>query len=143
MQARYHLDLADRFAYLGYGPAIRLKPFRPHLTVGALSCAKETEYAQAEPRTARQATGADPGGFPNRRPNPIAIKLRDSQPLYSSSARRGITPAFGYGPRLGPVRLDFHQQGTHAARRALRDGPPLRPASLLSPSRFQPLEVLA
>ena len=24
---------------LGYGPAVRLKPFRPHLTVGALSCA--------------------------------------------------------------------------------------------------------
>jgi hypothetical protein len=44
MQARYHLDLADRFANFGYGPAIRLKPFRPHLTVGALSCAEGAEY---------------------------------------------------------------------------------------------------
>jgi hypothetical protein len=39
MQARYHLDLADRFATFGYGPAFRRKPFRPHLTMGALSCA--------------------------------------------------------------------------------------------------------
>jgi hypothetical protein len=38
VQARFRLDLADRFALLGYGPAFRLKPFRPHLTVGALSC---------------------------------------------------------------------------------------------------------
>jgi len=32
--------LADRFAALslGYGPAFHRKPFRPHLTVGALSC---------------------------------------------------------------------------------------------------------
>jgi hypothetical protein len=33
------LDLADRSAFIGYGPAIRRKPFGPHLTVGALSCA--------------------------------------------------------------------------------------------------------
>ena len=39
MQARHHLDLADRFATFGYGPAFRRKPFRPHLTMGALSCA--------------------------------------------------------------------------------------------------------
>jgi len=38
-QARLPLDLADRSAMFGYGPAIRRKPFRPHLTVGALSCA--------------------------------------------------------------------------------------------------------
>jgi hypothetical protein len=38
VQARHHLDRADRFANIGYGPAFRLKPFRPHLTVGALSC---------------------------------------------------------------------------------------------------------
>ncbi len=73
MQARHHLDLADRFAKFGYGPAFRLKPFRPRLTTGALSCAKDTEHNQAQTRTARQATGADPGGFPIRRPNPIAM----------------------------------------------------------------------
>ncbi len=39
VQARFPLDLADRFALFGYGPAFRLKPFGPHLTVGALSCA--------------------------------------------------------------------------------------------------------
>jgi hypothetical protein len=94
VQARYHLDLADRFAYLGYGPAIRLKPFRPHLTVGALSCAQGTEYTQAQTRITRQATGADPGGFPNRRSNPITMKLRDSQPLCSL-----LRPARRY-PRL-------------------------------------------
>jgi hypothetical protein len=30
--------LADRFAWFGYGPVVRRKPFGPHLTVGALSC---------------------------------------------------------------------------------------------------------
>jgi hypothetical protein len=39
VQARHHLDRADRFAIFGYGSVFRLKPFRPHLTVSALSCA--------------------------------------------------------------------------------------------------------
>ena len=39
VQARHHLDRADRFANFGYGSVFRLKPSRPHLTVGALSCA--------------------------------------------------------------------------------------------------------
>ncbi len=52
VQARYHLDLADRFATFGYGPAFRLKPFRPHLTVGALSCALQPKPARHTP-TAR------------------------------------------------------------------------------------------
>ena len=39
VQARHHLDRADRLANFGYGSVFRLKPFRPHLTVGALSCA--------------------------------------------------------------------------------------------------------
>jgi hypothetical protein len=39
MPARFSLDLADRFAIFGYGPVVRRKPFGPHLTVGALSCA--------------------------------------------------------------------------------------------------------
>ena len=39
VQARHHLDRADRFAKIGYGSVFRLKPFRPHLTAGALSCA--------------------------------------------------------------------------------------------------------
>ena len=38
VRARHHLDRADRFANFGYGSVFRLKPFRPHLTVGALSC---------------------------------------------------------------------------------------------------------
>jgi hypothetical protein len=89
VQARHHLDRADRFANIGYGSVFRLKPFRPHLTAGALSCA-----------TTQPAT-----------------TTRDSPP---DSAQRGITPAFGYGPRLGPVRLDFHQLAPCAARRTLR-----------------------
>ena len=132
VQARHHLDLADRFANLGYGPAFRLKPFRPRLTAGALSCAKETKTNPAKTTPTPQATGADPGGLPDRRPNPITIKRRCSQPLDPFHARRGITPAFGYGPRLGPVRLDFHQQETRAARRTLR--PPRTPADLRSTS---------
>ena len=124
VQARYHLDLADRFAYLGYGPAIRLKPFRPHLTVGALSCAQGTEYTQAQTRITRQATGADPGGFPNRRSNPITMKPpRLSTSLLPSAPGEALPPPVGYGPRLGPVRLDFHQLGTCAARRTLQDRP--------------------
>ena len=39
VRARLPLDMADRSAMFGYGPAIRRKPFKPHLTVGALSCA--------------------------------------------------------------------------------------------------------
>jgi hypothetical protein len=108
---------------LGYGPAVRLKPFRPHLTVGALSCAIQSQRAQHAP-TARapKAAGAHPGGFPTRRPSPAPIEphLHPVLALRSSCARRGITPAFGYGPRLGSVRLDFHQQATRPARRTLR-----------------------
>jgi len=52
MQARHHLDLADRFANLGYGPVVRRKPFRPRLAAGALSCAQEAEYCQATTRLA-------------------------------------------------------------------------------------------
>ncbi|HEX8932914.1 MAG TPA: hypothetical protein VF788_01680, partial [Pseudonocardiaceae bacterium] len=81
VQARHHLDRADRFANLGYGSVFRLKPFRPHLTAGALSC------ATTPPDTTTHG----------HRTSPL------------NSAQRGITPAFGYGPRLGPVRLDFHQ----------------------------------
>src|SRR4051794_25526641 len=126
VQARHHLDLADRFANLGYGPAVRLKPFRPHLAVGALSCAIQPKRVRHTPTArTRQAAGAHPGGFPTRRPSPAAIEphLHTDLRLRPSCARRGITPAFGYGPRLGSVRLDFHQLGTRAARRALR-GPP-------------------
>jgi hypothetical protein len=108
---------------LGYGPAVRLKPFRPHLAVGALSCALGPKRARHAP-TARalKAAGAHPGGFPHRRPSPAPIEphLHDVLDLRSSCARRGITPAFGYGPRLGSVRLDFHQLATRPARRALR-----------------------
>jgi hypothetical protein len=98
VQARHHLDRADRFAILGYGSVFRLKPFRPHLTAGALSCA-------------------------TNQPNTTTNGHRTS-PL--SSAQRGITPAFGYGPRLGPVRLDFHQLALCAARRTLRRLRPIR-----------------
>lgn len=54
VQARYRLDLADRFALFGYGPVICRKPFRPHLAVGALSCATGGE----EIGTGRGATRA-------------------------------------------------------------------------------------
>ena len=94
--ARYHLDLADRFAIIGYGPALCRKPFRPHLTVGALSCA------------------ADLGP---------TMPSNDHRDAPFCHARRGITPAFGYGPRLGSVRLDFHQLVPCAARRTLRPPP--------------------
>jgi hypothetical protein len=130
---------------LGYGPAVRLKPFRPHLTVGALSCALGSQRAQHAPTArARQAAGAHPGGFPIRRPSPAPLEPHLHPVLVprSSCARRGITPAFGYGPRLGSVRLDFHQLATRPARRALRDGPPLCPAPVLGPSQFPPLGVL-
>jgi hypothetical protein len=111
---------------LGYGPAVRLKPFRPHLTVGALSCALEPQRARHAPAArALKAAGAHPGGFPHRRPSPAPIDthLHPVLNLRSSCARRGITPAFGYGPRLGSVRLDFHQLATRPARRALRPAP--------------------
>lgn len=114
---------------LGYGPAVRLKPFRPHLTASALSCAIEPKRAQHTP-TARtpKAAGAHPGGFPHRRPSPAPIQphLHPVLDLRSSCARRGITPASGYGPRLGSVRLDFHQLATRPARRALRACPTSR-----------------
>lgn len=91
VRARHLLERADRFAYIGYGSVFRLKPFRPHLTVSALSCT-------------------------NRRQNAATTGHRATPPIH---AQRGITPAFGYGPRLGPVRLDFHQLVLCAARRTL------------------------
>jgi hypothetical protein len=97
---------------LGYGPAVRLKPFRPHLTVSALSCADSQQ---------------DTPAHGHRTPPP-------------NDAQRGVTPAFGYGPRLGPVRLDFHQLVLCAARRTLRDGPPAGSATVLDPSRIRRLE---
>ncbi len=115
VQARHHLDRADRFAILGYGSVFRLKPFRPHLTAGALSCATD------QPHTANHH-------------HHHAVPPNDAQ--------RGITPAFGYGPRLGPVRLDFHQLALCAARRTLRGSPPRCSASVLSPSQIQLLGVL-
>jgi len=85
-----------------------------HLTVSALSCT-------------------------NRRQNATTTGHRAPPPI---SAQRGITPAFGYGPRLGPVRLDFHQLVLCAARRTLRAGPPADAATVLNASRFQPLGAL-
>jgi hypothetical protein len=105
VQARHHLDRADRFASFGYGSVFRLKPFRPHLTVSALSCADSQQ---------------DTPAHGHRTPPP-------------NDAQRGVTPAFGYGPRLGPVRLDFHQLVLCAARRTLRGGPPAIEATVLSP----------
>ena len=126
---------------LGYGPAVRLKPFRPHLTVGALSCALRPQRAQHAPTArTRQAAGAHPGGFPHRRPSPAPIEphLHPILVLRSSCARRGITPAFGYGPRLGSVRLDFHQLATRPARRALRPAP----TAARPPDHFPVLPVI-
>jgi hypothetical protein len=95
---------------LGYGPALCRKPFRPHLTVGALSCA-----AVIGP----------------------AMPTSDHRDARSCHARRGITPAFGYGPRLGSVRLDFHQLAPCAARRTLR--PPPTPSWPPTTSRWLPV----
>jgi hypothetical protein len=111
VQARHHLDRADRFANLGYGSVFRLKPFRPHLTAGALSCATN------QPQTADH---------------------HHHRAVPPNDAQRGITPAFGYGPRLGPVRLDFHQLALCAARRTLRR---LRPTRTFSRRRAYPLDL--
>jgi hypothetical protein len=89
---------------LGYGPAVRLKPFRPHLTVGALSCALRSQRARHAPTArARQAAGAHPGGFPTRRPfpTPLEPRLHPVLVLRSSCARRGITPAYWLRTPLG------------------------------------------
>jgi hypothetical protein len=89
---------------LGYGPAVRRKPFRPHLAVGALSCALRSQPARHAPTArARQAAGAHPGGFPARRPSPAPLKphLHPVLVLRSSCARRGITPAYWLRTPLG------------------------------------------
>ena len=89
---------------LGYGPAVRRKPFRPHLAVGALSCAIQPQRTQHAPTAhTRQAAGAHPGGFPNRRPSPTPIEphLHPASVLRSSCARRGITPAYWLRTPLG------------------------------------------
>jgi hypothetical protein len=109
VQARHHLDRADRFASFGYGSVFRLRPFRPHLTVSALSCADSQQ---------------DTPAHGHRTPPP-------------NDAQRGVTPAFGYGPRLGPVRLDFHQLVLCAARRTLR--PPPTPTRLTTPFPVWPV----
>lgn len=89
---------------LGYGPAVRLKPFRPHLTVGALSCALRSQQARHAPTArTRQAAGAHPGGFPARRPSPAPLepRLHPVLVLRPSCARRGITPAYWLRTPLG------------------------------------------
>jgi hypothetical protein len=124
---------------LGYGPAVRLKPFRPHLTVGALSCAIRSQRGRHAP-TARalKAAGAHPGGFPHRRPSPTPIEPHShpvlNLPIFLRPTRH--YPRLWLRTPLGSVRLDFHQLATRPARRALRSGPPMCPASLLSPSQI-------
>ncbi len=111
---------------LGYGPAVRLKPFRPHLTVGALSCALGSQRAQHAPTArTRQAAGAHPGGFPAGAHLPLPWSLTCIPSSFSDLPAPGeaLPPPFGYGPRLGSVRLDFHQLATRPARRALRPAP--------------------
>ena len=123
---------------LGYGPAVRLKPFRPHLTVGALSCAPRSQPARHAPTArTRRAAGAHPGGFPTRRPFPTPLEPRLHPVLVLSdppAPGEALPPPIGYGPRLGSVRLDFHQLATRPARRALR--PPPTPTRLAPTSRL-------
>jgi hypothetical protein len=110
---------------LGYGPAVRLKPFRPHLTAGALSCALRSQRAQHAPTArARQAAGAHPGGFPARRPSPAPLEphLHPVLDLRSSCARRGITPAFWLRtpPGVGPTGLPPASNTASPARTTTR-----------------------
>jgi hypothetical protein len=120
---------------LGYGPAVCLKPFRPHLTVGALSCALRSQRARHAPTArARQAAGAHPGGFPTRRPSPAPIEpyLHPVLVLRPSCARRGITPAcwlrtpLGVGPTgLPPASNTASPARTTAASDSLPARTPL------------------
>ena len=134
MQARYRLDLADRFAVssatarqFASNPSDPTSRWRPVLRTPIAASTARTNSSHPE------GSGAHPGGFPHRRPSPAPIEphLHPILNLRSSCARRGITPAFGYGPRLGSVRLDFHQLATRPARRALR--PPPTPTRHRSP----------
>ena len=113
---------------LGYGPAVRLKPFRPHLTAGALSCALRSQRAQHAPTArARQAAGAHPGGFPARRPSPAPLEphLHPVLDLRSSCARRGITPALWLRTPLGvgPTGLPPASNTASPARTTGRSAP--------------------
>ena len=86
----------------------------------------------------RQSSQTQPGPDPrrsidNRRysrrfPGPVPYPHRHEAARHSTFSTppapgEALPPPLGYGPRLGPVRLDFHQQGTCAARRTLRPPP--------------------
>ena len=125
---------------LGYGPAVRLKPFRPHLAVGALSCALRSQPARHAPTArARQAAGAHPGGFPARRPSPAPLEphLHPVLVLRSSCARRGITPAYWLRTPLGvgPTGLP---PASNTRRPAHTTGPSAFPRSSITGLRPRP-----
>jgi hypothetical protein len=83
------LDLADRFAFIGYGPAVRRKPSGSHLAVSTLSCAFLYRGTFCRPT-----------------------------PPFSLEGRRPVSClTFGYEPRLETVRQVFHLLGACTARR--------------------------
>jgi hypothetical protein len=91
MQARYRLDLADRFA---------------------VSSATARRFA---------ANPSDPTS--RWAPCPAHSFRWITCFLDTPAPGEALPPPIGYGPRLGSVRLDFHQQATRPARRALRPPP--------------------
>src|SRR5918995_1547116 len=76
----------------------------------------------------RAAARLRPGGSPQTLQTPPrggrpVLRIRSDGSLRfprPPAPGEALPPPFGYGPRLGPVRLDFYQQGTWPARRALR-----------------------
>ena len=88
MQARYRLDLADRFA---------------------VSSATARRFA---------ANPSDPTS--RWAPCPAHSSRWITCSFDSPAPGEALPPPIGYGPRLGSVRLDFHQQATRPARRAVR-----------------------
>jgi hypothetical protein len=106
VQAQHHLDGADRFANIGYGSVFRLKPFRPDLAVGALSCAIKSD--------------------------PTA-HTRPSHPP-PNSAQRGITPPSATDPAWGRSDWTFTSKlsappGAHYDRLRLLPAPDPLPGS--------------
>ena len=140
MQARYRLDLADRFA-VNSATARQFAANPSDPTSRWAPCparSDRSEHSTHQQLALRRQQALIPAvSQPGAHlPLPMEPHLHPVLVLRSSCARRGITPAFGYGPRLGSVRLDFHQLATRPARRALR--PLLTSPRRAAPSRPPP-----
>jgi hypothetical protein len=127
VQARYRLDLADRFAVSSAtarqfasnpsDPTSRRAPCPAHSDRSGHSTHRQLALDR---QRALIPAVSRPGAH---LPLPWSLTCIPFSISDLPAPGEALPPPFGYGPRLGSVRLDFHQLATRPARRALRPAP--------------------